>query len=159
MALILCLCHTLTVICPISPIPVTRIYLLFHSSLYRKITITGIWLSFSLCNSLAVSIHSSCYCLKHNIQQPKSLVSVKVLVAQSCTTFCDLTNKKVACQAPLSMEFSRVGCHSLLQGIFPTQGNEPRSPASQADCLPSELPEVHQVIYKEWVASYFHPCK
>ena len=32
----------------------------------------------------------------------------------------------VACQAPLSMEFSRknnaVGCHFLLQGIFPTQG-------------------------------------
>ena len=24
-------------------------------------------------------------------------------------------------QAPLSMEFSRVGCHFLLQGIFPTQ--------------------------------------
>ena len=29
----------------------------------------------------------------------------------------------VACQAPLSMEFSRqVGCHPLLQGIFLTQG-------------------------------------
>ena len=32
----------------------------------------------------------------------------------------------VACQAPLSMEFSRqdsgVGSHSLLQGIFPAQG-------------------------------------
>ena len=35
----------------------------------------------------------------------------------------------VACQAPLSMEFSRqesgVGCHSLLQGIFLTQGLNP----------------------------------
>ena len=33
----------------------------------------------------------------------------------------------VACQAPLSMGFSRqeywMGCHSLLQGIFPTQGS------------------------------------
>ena len=31
----------------------------------------------------------------------------------------------LACQAPLSMEFSkntRVNCHFLLQGIFPTQG-------------------------------------
>ena len=32
----------------------------------------------------------------------------------------------VACQAPLSMGFPRqntgVGCHFLLQGIFPTQG-------------------------------------
>ena len=35
----------------------------------------------------------------------------------------------VACQAPLSMEFSRqdtgVGCHFLLQEIFPTQGSNP----------------------------------
>ena len=35
----------------------------------------------------------------------------------------------VSCQAPLSMEFSRqdtgVGCHSLLQGIFQTQGVSP----------------------------------
>ena len=35
----------------------------------------------------------------------------------------------VACQAPLSMGFSRqetaVGCLSLLQGIFPTQGLNP----------------------------------
>ena len=27
-------------------------------------------------------------------------------------------------QAPLSMEFSRVGCHFLLQGIFSTQGSK-----------------------------------
>jgi len=29
------------------------------------------------------------------------------------------------------------GCHSLLQGIFPTQGSNPMSPALQADfyCL------------------------
>ena len=67
----------------------------------------------------------------------------------------------LACQAPLSIlewvaiPFSRgssqpkdwtgvswihggVGSHSLLQGIFLTQGLEPRSPASQADSLPSE---------------------
>ena len=32
----------------------------------------------------------------------------------------------VACQAPLSMKFSTgVGSHSLLQGIFPTQGLNP----------------------------------
>ena len=35
----------------------------------------------------------------------------------------------VACQAPLSMGFSRQeyrsGCHDLLQGIFPTQGSNP----------------------------------
>ena len=37
-----------------------------------------------------------------------------------------------ACQAPLSMEFFRqdtvVGSHSLLQGIFPTQGSNPGLP-------------------------------
>ena len=34
-----------------------------------------------------------------------------------------------------------VGCHFLLQGIFPTQGlNEPGSPILQTDSLPSEPP-------------------
>ena len=33
-----------------------------------------------------------------------------------------------------------VGCHFLLQGIFPTPGIEPRSPALQADALTSEPP-------------------
>ena len=44
--------------------------------------------------------------------------------AQSCPTLCDPWT--VARQPPLSMEFPRkdtgVGCHFLLQGIFPTQG-------------------------------------
>ena len=38
-----------------------------------------------------------------------------------------------------------VGCHALLQGIFPTQGSNPgiksRSPTLQVDSLPSEPPE------------------
>ena len=52
-------------------------------------------------------------------------MKVSVLVAQSCPTLCD----PVDCsrQAPLSIGFSRknarVGCHALLQGIFPTQGS------------------------------------
>ena len=33
-----------------------------------------------------------------------------------------------------------VGCHCLLQGIFPTQGIKPQSPALQADSLPSKPP-------------------
>ena len=33
-----------------------------------------------------------------------------------------------------------VGCHALLQGNLPNPGIEPRSPALQADCLPSEAP-------------------
>ena len=33
-----------------------------------------------------------------------------------------------------------VGCHALLQGIFPTPGLEPKSPTLQVDSLPSEPP-------------------
>ena len=33
-----------------------------------------------------------------------------------------------------------VGCHALLQRIFPTQESEPRSPTLQVDSLPSESP-------------------
>ena len=46
---------------------------------------------------------------------------VYVLVAQSCLILCNPMDTK----SPLSMEFSRqehnVGCHSFLQGIFPTE--------------------------------------
>ena len=47
-----------------------------------------------------------------------------------------LTPWTVARQAPLSMGFSSkntgVGCHALLQGVFPTQGWNPRSLTSPA---------------------------
>ena len=53
----------------------------------------------------------------------------------------------VAHQAPLLMGFSRPeywsGCHTLLQGIFPTQESNsllPASTSSQADSLPTEPP-------------------
>ena len=46
------------------------------------------------------------------------------------------------CQAPLSMDFQGknigVGCHSLLQGIFPTQGSNPGLPGLQPDSLLTE---------------------
>ena len=56
---------------------------------------------------------------------------MKVKVDQSCLTLLFATPCSVACQAPLSMEFSSqntgVGSCSLLQGIFPTQGSsQPR---------------------------------
>ena len=48
----------------------------------------------------------------------------------------------VACQAPLSMEFSRQEYWSGLSfpspGDLPNQGIKPRSPVLQADSLPSE---------------------
>ena len=72
------------------------------------------------------SIHKSnkvsnkCYTQKHAVHS-KSL--------QSCPTLCNLMDC-TAHQAPLSIGFSskntEVGYHFLLQGIFPTQGSNPR---------------------------------
>ena len=65
------------------------------------------------------------------------------LVLKPCLTL--ETPWTVAPQAPLSTGFSRqnigVGCHFLLQGNLPNPRIEPWSPALQADCLPTELPE------------------
>ena len=44
-----------------------------------------------------------------------------------------------------------VGCHALLQRIFPTPGIKPRSPTLQADSLPAELPgkpNYHETPYQ-----------
>ena len=56
---------------------------------------------------------------------------VKVLVAQSCPTFCD----PMDCSPPGSSvhedspgENTGVGCHALLQGFFLTQGSNPGLP-------------------------------
>ena len=50
------------------------------------------------------------------------------LVTKSCPTLG--TPWTVACQAPLSMDSpgknTGVGCHAFLQGMFPTQGSNPR---------------------------------
>ena len=63
------------------------------------------------------------------------------LVAKSCPTLA--TPWTVACQAPLSMGFSRQECWSGLPFPYPGDlhypGVEPRSPALQADSLPTEL--------------------
>ena len=66
-----------------------------------------------------------------------NLVCICVLIAQLCPTLCDPMDC-VAQQACLSMEFPRVsrltlentgvGCHSLFQGIFLTQGSNPGLP-------------------------------
>ena len=65
-----------------------------------------------------------------------------MLVAQSCLTLCDPMDC-IACQALLSMEFSRQGYWSGLPfpspGDLPDPGIEPGSPALQSDALPSEL--------------------
>ena len=61
--------------------------------------------------------------LGHRFKNPYELYHCRHLVAKPCPTLA--TPWTVARQAPLSMGFSRqeywVGCHFLLQGIFPTQ--------------------------------------
>ena len=66
---------------------------------------------------------------------------VGVLVAKSCPTLA--TPWTVACQAPLSMGFSRQeywsGVPLPSPGDLPDPGIKPGSPALQADSLPTEL--------------------
>ena len=72
------------------------------------------------------------------------LIGMKInplkLVSQSCPALCDPTDH--TSQAPLPMEFSRHEYWSALPfpspGDLPDPGIEPRSPALQADALPSE---------------------
>ena len=69
----------------------------------------------------------------------------------------------VACQAPLSMEFSRQEYWSEYQfpspGYFPNPGIEPRSPALQVDSLPSEPPgkQSHKEPPKENISRSSFP--
>ena len=68
-------------------------------------------------------------------------VDVSCLVTNSCLIL--ETPWILACQAPLSMGFSRQEYWSGLPfpspGDLPIPGIEPRSPALQADSLPTEL--------------------
>ena len=70
------------------------------------------------------------------------------LVAKSCPTL--VTPWNVACQALLSIEFSRREYWSGLPfpspGDLPDLGIEPRSPALQTDSLPTELQGRPQYI-------------
>ena len=72
----------------------------------------------------------------------KYVLPCEVKVAQLCRTlqFNELQPVPLLCPWNSPGKSTGVGCHFLLQGIFPTQGIEPRSPALQADALPSEPP-------------------
>ena len=62
----------------------------------------------------------------------------KVLVVQSCLTLCGPA--RLLCPWDFPGKNTGVGCHSLLQGIFPTQGSNLRLLHWLADSLPSEPP-------------------
>ena len=91
----------------------------------------------------------------HFVQKLKmGLKELKVLVVQSCPTFCD----SMGCSPPGSSirgdspgKDTGVGCHALLQGIFPAQGSHPGLLHRQADSLPSEPPRKPEIC----LASHF----
>ena len=78
------------------------------------------WESESLCSGLEWAVCCCWFLLTVKVK-------AKMLVTQSWLTLCDPMD--CSHQAPLSMGFSRQeywsGLHSLLQGIFPTQGSKP----------------------------------
>ena len=71
------------------------------------------------------------------------------LVFQSCSILCDPTD----CSPPGSSVYrdypgkdTGVGCHALLQGLFPTQGLNPGIKSTlQTDFLPSEPPKSQRI--------------
>ena len=67
---------------------------------------------------------------------------MKVIVAHLCPTLCSLMDCSLPCQALLFMVFSRHEYWSrspfCSPGNIPNPEMEPRSPAWQADSLPSE---------------------
>ena len=75
----------------------------------------------------------------------------------------------VACQAPLSMRFSRQywsGLPCPPPGVLPDPGIEPRSPTLQADSLPAEPPEKQsglcyfvKVVWTNWYTYLLHILK
>ena len=79
------------------------------------------------------------YCLdKHYIYIFLNKVCVKVLGAQSCPTLfgsMDCSPPGSSIHGVFPGKNTGVGSHSLLQGIFPTEGLEAGSPALQADSL------------------------
>ena len=91
--------------------------------------------------------HNPCLPMRKTAGKPKlkDINSVKYLTTTPETELHPTlsTPWAVACQAPLSMEFSRQEYWSGLPfpspGDLPNPGIEPRSPALQADSLPTEL--------------------
>ena len=66
---------------------------------------------------------------------------VSFVLFQCCTVLsCSVLTLRPDALCSLPGKNTGVGCHVLLQGIFPTQGYEPRSSTLQADSLPSEPP-------------------
>ena len=71
------------------------------------------------------------------------LLKQKVLVTQLCPTLCnpmDYSPPGSSVHGDSPGKTTGMDCHFLLQGNLPNPGIKPRSPALQADSLPSEPP-------------------
>ena len=83
--------------------------------------ITTIYSSFL--NSWVEASHTATsFPASHILSQGKS--KKKSEVTQSCPTLCD----PIDCSLPFSRKSNGLGCHFLLQRIFPTQGSNPGLP-------------------------------
>ena len=77
---------------------------------------------------------SNNYCNFKAVMSMKVEVKVKMLVAQPCLTLCNpMVYNLCPCKSP--GKDTGVGSHSLLQGIFPTQGSN------------LSLPHCRQILY------------
>ena len=76
---------------------------------------------------VVISSTLSCVCVQISSCKDKSHIGLKCQSLSRVWLF--VTPWTVDRQAPLSMDFpgknTGVGCHALLQGIFPTQGSNP----------------------------------
>ena len=83
----------------------------------------------------------------------ENILHAKLL--QSCLTLCNpldcsLPGTTLDCLWDSPGKNIGVGCHALLQGIFPTQEIKPASPALQADSLPLVPPGKPSQAYKAY---------
>ena len=98
----------------------------FHSTVISTLN------TFVLCLLVKIStLHWNLTYYMYTIYMYICMCCAVCLVAQSCSNLCDPMN----CNLPGSSvhggssgKNTRVGCHTLLQGIFPTQGSNPHLP-------------------------------
>ena len=112
--------------------------------------------------ALAAAVLEAAPWLKSSWRLPLTLpcCSGLCLVGQLCLTL--VTPWTVACQAPLSMVFSRQEHSSGLPcpppGDLSNPGIEPGSPALQVDSLPAELSGKPSLVYSEVTQSCSTLC-
>ena len=75
------------------------------------------------------------------IRYSNSSLNVPCVVAQPCPTLCEPMDSSSSVHGDSPGKNTAVGCHALLQGIFPTQESNPSLPHCRQILLPFEPPE------------------